>query len=253
MPSALRAVFETDLEALRDRELAPVEVAVLDSGIDSTHPDLATRVAAGYVVDLVDGGPEIRERSLTENPDPLGHGTGVASIIAAIAPNARLVDYRVLGAANIGAGSAVLAALREAVARRCAVVNLSLAVTAEFAPRLLTLVERAYHQGQVVVAARRNMPLADLGYPAEFSATVSVEADQFATPFKLRYNVDSTIEYVGRGEEVTVAATGGGYTTKTGTSFATPAIAGLCALLLGAFPELRPFEVKAALKAFADV
>ena len=49
-------------------------------------------------------------------------------------------------------------------------------------------------------------------------------------------------------DEVTVAAAGGGYTTKTGTSFATPAVCGLCALLVGAFPDLRPFELKTLLK-----
>jgi subtilisin len=53
---------------------------------------------------------------------------------------------------------------------------------------------------------------------------------------------------VAPGENVTVAVPGGGYTTKHGTSYATPAVSALCAVLLGAFPGLLPFEVRAALK-----
>jgi len=48
-----------------------------------------------------------------------------------------------------------------------------------------------------------------------------------------------------------VAAPGGGETTMTGTSFAAPAVTGLCALLVGACPDLRPFEVKSLLRAFS--
>jgi subtilisin len=50
---------------------------------------------------------------------------------------------------------------------------------------------------------------------------------------------------------VLVASPGGGTTTMTGTSFAAPAVSGLCALLVGACPDLRPFEVKSLLKAFS--
>jgi subtilase family protein len=47
--------------------------------------------------------------------------------------------------------------------------------------------------------------------------------------------------------------TTGGYTTKTGTSFATPTVSAFCALLVGAHPDLRPFEIKTILKAFSGI
>jgi subtilisin len=252
MASSLSQVLSQRLEDLAARPLQPVEVAVLDSGVDTTHPDLLARVVEAFTIELASGEPEVRKRDLGQNGDPLGHGTAVASIIAKLAPNARIVDYRVLGASNLGAGAAVLEALREVLTRGSRVINMSLAVTAEFESRLRPLCETAYRQGQVAVAAKRNMPLVDFGFPAEFSSCVSVDIDHFASSYKLRYQSDSPIEFAGNGEDVIVAATGGGYTTKTGTSFATPAVTGLCALLLGAFPDLRPFEIKAALKAFAD-
>ena len=94
MASLLAQVMSEKLEVLATRPLAPVEVAVLDSGVDSTHPDLRDRVTAGFVVEMVDGQPTVTPRPLTENPDKLGHGTAVASIIAKLAPNAQIVDIR---------------------------------------------------------------------------------------------------------------------------------------------------------------
>jgi len=102
---------------------------------------------------------------------------------------------------------------------------------------------------QVVVAARRNMPLNDNGIPAEFSSCIGVDSDRFASPFAFRFRSHHPIECTAQGEEVTVAVPGGRYSVQGGTSFATPTVTGLCTLLLGAEPELEPFEVKSLLKA----
>jgi subtilisin family serine protease len=246
-----RALLER-LEDLRGRALAPVEVAVIDSGVDATHPDLAGRVRAAFAAEIGKGRAEIHAQAQGENHDVFGHGTAVASIVAKQAPNACIVDYRVLNADNTGAGDALVASLDHAVSRGCRVVNMSLAAKREFGPKLLPICERAYRDGIVVVAAKRNMPLADLGYPAEFATVVSVDRASFPTLTTVRYQPRSVIEFVGHGDDVIVAAPGGGYTTKTGTSFATPAIAGIVALLLGGHPELRPFEVKSLLRALAS-
>ena len=63
----------------------------------------------------------------------------------------------------------------------------------------------------------------------------------------MNFLTGSGIEFRARGEDVRVAAMGGGYTTMTGTSFATPTVSGICALLRGAYPDLQTFEVKAIL------
>ena len=69
--------------------------------------------------------------------------------------------------------------------------------------------------------------------PAEFSATISVDAGDFPSELVFRFCRDFPIEFVARGDGVEAPARGGGYTVQVGTSFATPAITGLCALLLG--------------------
>ena len=235
------------LDSLATAELRPVEVAVVDSGIDASHPDLKGKVVAAYRAEQGEGRVAVREVPLGTNNDTFGHGTGVASIIARIAPNARLVDLRVLGAQH-SAGGLLLEGMRSAVARRCPVINMSLAATANMAHSLFGMCELAYRQGQVVVASKRNMPLVDNGFPAEFSSCIGVDSSRLSSEFHVRYRSGDPIEFVAHGEEVLVAAPGGGYTTKTGTSFATPAVSAMCALLLGAWPELRPFEIKTLLK-----
>jgi subtilisin len=248
----IRMALEARLDELARRAIHPVDVAILDSGIDATHPDLSGRVVAAYGVNAEGDEPQITEHTSPANRDAFGHGTAVASIIARLAPNARLVDVQVLEPGNQGTAAALVAGLRLVTERRYRLVNMSLAATARFAPLLAELCERAYRQNQIVVASKRNMPYTDLGFPAEFSSCVSVDRDNFPTPYHIRYLDGSPIEYAAHGDEVVCATPGGGYTAKTGTSFATPTVTGLCALLLGVFPDLRSFELKTILKAMSD-
>jgi subtilisin family serine protease len=155
----------------------------------------------------------------------------------------------VLNVGNVGAGNALLRGFEHAVDLGARVINLSLAATAKFAGPLAQLCEKAYRRNQLVVASRRNMPLADNGFPAELSTCISVDVGRFDTALKVEFQEDHIVEFVGHGEDVKVAAAGGGYTTMTGTSFATPAVSGLCALLVGAHPSLRPFDIKSLLRA----
>lgn len=249
---SLLSALGTPLRELRACELEPVTVAVVDSGVDATHPELAGRVVRAFRIKEAHGKYEVAEGDVPRNADLYGHGTAVTSVITRIAPNARILDVRVLDAENIGTGAALVAGLRHAVDAQARVVNLSLAARARFAPALNALCERAYRQNQVVVAARRNMPLADDdGFPAEFSSCIGVDSGRFASQFELLFQGDHAIEFVAHGEQVVVAAPGGGSTAMTGTSMAAPAVSGLAALLAGAYPDLRPFDVKSLLRHFA--
>jgi len=246
--AALRQALTLSLEELLARPLAPVIVAVVDSGVDATHPDLAGRVAEARRIQA----GEISEVAPGSNNDTYGHGTGVASIIARVAPNARIVDIRVLNPGNVGAGEDLVAGLRLAVRARHPVVNMSLASPPRFAPQLASLCERAFYEDQIVVAARRNTPTSDQGFPAEFASVLGVTTAAVPEHLFLRYQPRWCIELEARGDRVMAAAAGGGYKEMSGTSFAAPAVAGLCALLLGAFPGLRPHEVRALLCAYGE-
>jgi subtilisin len=239
-------------DALQRRKLAPVDVAILDSGIDATHADLAGSEISTFRVEAGEGAPSVIKIPERINNDTYGHGTAVASIIARIAPNARFIDLRVLDPKNAGTGDALIAALDMVLTNKWRVINMSLAASAAVGRRLSPYCERAYYQNQIIVAAQRNFPIEDNGFPAEFSSSIGVDFEAFKAPFELHYRGGRPIEYIAPGDQVTVAAPGGGYTVMTGTSFATPAVAGLCALLLGAYRGLHPFELKTVLKAHAS-
>lgn len=247
----LISAFKNRLDKMAEQQLKPVEIAVIDSGIDSTHPDLAKRIIEAYRVEIQDDKPVVIDVPLGENNDIFGHGTAVASIIARIAPNANIVDIRVLGKDNSSTGAALIEGLKHAIKKKSRIINMSLAAAEKISSSLFKLCEQAYYQNQLIVASKRNMPLTDYGFPAEFSSCISVDNDAFDSPFKFTYKSDGIIEYAAHGEKVAVAAAGGGYTTMTGTSFATPNVSALCTLLLGLYPDLRPFEVKTLLKSFA--
>ena len=249
---SLPDLFAMDLRTVPPAELAPVEVAVLDTGIDSTHPELRGRVAEAF--EMVRSGPRFRAvpRDVPGANDPIGHGTGIASTIAALAPNARLVDIQVASADKVGTGEALLAGLRFAIERGCQVANLSLACHPRYLHPLMELCEVAYFRNLVLVSARRNMPLVDHGLPAQLSAVIGVDAATVPSPFELRYRFGHPIEFTARGDEVVVAAPGGRYTPQRGASFASSTVAGLCALYLGRDPDVTPYELKALLKLSAE-
>ncbi len=252
LPKGLLArALEVPIDELSKCELAPVIVAVLDSGIDGSHPDLAGKILRGTIFEA-DAEGEVTNRTSdpSANNDIYGHGTGVASIIARIAPNVRFVDVRVLGGNNRGSGEAMLAGFEHAARSEAVLFNMSLAASDKYLQRMNALAEHAYRRGIVIVASRRNMPLQDEGYPAALIPCVGVDNEGQGPERRWLYRND-VIEYSAHGENVPVAAHGGGYTTMTGTSFATPIVCGCVALLLGAYPGLRPFEVKAVLKAMA--
>jgi subtilisin family serine protease len=248
--SDLVKALGANIAALSRRRLQPVDVAVIDSGIDATHPDIAGRVHLAYHVKAAPGGPRIVQISKPSNQDSYGHGTAVASIIARIAPNARLIDVHVLEAGNIGSPDVLVAGLAAAVDNGWKVINMSLAATPMVARRLMPLCERAQFQGQVLVAARRNLPYPDDGYPAAFSSVLGVDNDDLSASLQYFFR-NGPVEWRAKGDWRSVAAAGGGYTAKVGTSFATPVVTGISALLLGAFPALTPFELKSVLKAHA--
>jgi subtilisin family serine protease len=231
--------------------LRRVDVAVLDTGVDAAHPALRGKIAGAASWSKVADGEIVRSRlRRTANNDPCGHGTGVAGVISAIAPNARIFDYRVLDADCTGFGDVVLAGLRAAIESRAEIINVSVAFAknrhwAETAK----LLEEAYVRGKIVVASKRNFPRpGDLGMPAELPTAISVDAAAFPNPFFLRYFRQSKIEFAALGDNVRTARAGGGWTRLTGTSFAAPVVAGLCALLRGANRDLALFEIKSILK-----
>ena len=246
-------ILSTPLYRLAEKNPKPVKVAVLDTGIDARHEALAGRVLRAVGYRRENGQSVAVKLSHRANNDPSGHGTGAAAIIAALAPNARLIDYRVLDADNGGYGSTVLQGLRDAINSDAEIINVSVAFTKDrYWDATVKLLEEAYRRNKIVVAAKRNIPRPDdLGLPAELSNAISVDMGDYSSAFTLRFINHSPIEFSAHGASVLTARTGGGYTRMTGTSFAAPVVAAFCTLLRGLNRGLKLFEIKTLLRHYA--
>ena len=226
-----------------------VRVAVVDSGIDTEHPDLKGKVKESVEAVAEDGKIEFRPST---SGDQAGHGTACAGIIASIAPDADLYSVKVLGPKASGSGDMFLVGLDYAIKQKFRVINLSLGTTKRdfFAP-LHDLLDRAYQSGCIVVSAANNLPYPS--YPSIFSSSVvSVVKRAGGDPFNFGYRYGQVIELVAPGVEVTTTWPGGGHRQLTGNSFACPYVVGIIALMMEAYPNLTPFQVKSVLYTLAQ-
>lgn len=226
-----------------------VRVAVVDSGIDTEHPDLKGKVKESVEAVAEDGKIDFRPST---SGDQAGHGTACAGIIASVAPEVELYSVKVLGPKASGSGDMFLVGLDYAIKQKFRVINLSLGTTKRdfFAP-LHDLLDRAYQSGCIVVSAANNLPYPS--YPSIFSSSVvSVVKRSGGDPFNFGYRYGQVIEMVAPGVEVTTAWPGGGYRQLTGNSFACPYVVGIIALIVEAYPNLTPFQVKSILYTIAQ-
>lgn len=238
----------TSVAPWKDRTGRGVRVGVVDSGIDATHPALEGKVKTQ--VEAVSD----RDRWTfppSTSGDSAGHGTACAGIITTLAPDVELHSIKVLGANASGSGEMFLAGLDYAIKQRMHIINLSLGTTKpQYHGPLHDLLDRAYHAGCIVVAAANNLP--QPSYPSIFSSSlVSVVKDDSHAPFKFGYRFGEVIEVVAPGVQVRTTWPGGGYRQLTGNSFACPHIVGIIALIMEAYPDLTPFQVKTILYTIA--
>jgi subtilisin len=228
---------------------AGVTVAIIDSGVDGTHPAVGGRLTASVKVEPGDDGPVVLDDP--EVLDVVGHGTACAGIIHGLAPAADLVSVRVLGPDNRGKGAIFAAGLAWAVEQGASVVNLSLSSRSEALMAVFhELADRAYFANVLLVCAANNVP--GPSYPSLFASVVSVAAHDEPDAWTWFYNPRPPVEFGARGVDVEVAWRDGGRIIATGNSFAAPHIAGLAALIRAKHPSASPFEVKAMLAATAD-
>lgn len=220
-----------------------VKVCVLDSGVEHGHPKVG-EVAGAVTISLDEDENAVADEDT--QGDQCGHGTACAGVIRSIAPQADIYSVRVLGAGFKGSGKVLLAGLRWAVEQDYDVINMSLSTTKKaFSELLRDIADAAYFKRTVLVASAHNMPVES--YPWRFSSVVSVGSHEEDDPLVFYANPDPPVEFFARGVDVDVAWIGGGSIKATGNSFATPALSGIAALVLGKHPGLTPFQVKTVL------
>ena len=235
---------------------AGVIVAIVDTGIDATHPDLAASLAPGGR-DFIDGDdfPMDAPTGLDSDGDALpdeaaGHGTHVAGLVHAVAPDAQLLAVRVLDSEGVGTSVGVARGILWAAAHGADVINLSLGMYTEAA-----VIRQAIHDvvddgGVVVIAAAGNAGRNDRRhFPSRMSRVIAVAATD---PYDLKATFSNY------GPSVLVSAPGvglvscwldHGYASWSGTSMSTPLVSGAAALRLQLRPGTTPAEMADALDA----
>jgi thermitase len=232
-----------------------VDIAVIDTGIDGTHPDLSLKIVASVNCTISSSCP-------SQSPvDANGHGSHVAGIASALTNNmvgvagtsweGRLMSVKALDDAGSGYYSWIANAIYWAANNGAEVINLSLGGTSS-STTLRDAVDYAWRKGIVVAAAAGNSGNKRAFYPAYYANAIAVAASD---------QNDNKANFSTYGSWVDVAAPGvsivssykGDYSYLSGTSMATPYVAGLAALLFGQNPGWNNSQVRNRIESTSDI
>ncbi|WP_284139354.1 S8 family peptidase [Virgibacillus sp. LDC-1] len=225
------------------------EIAVLDTGVDYNHADLDGKTILGY--DFVD-------QDYTPN-DLNGHGTHVAGIaaaetnngvgIAGMAPNTRILAVRVLDARGSGSLANVADGIRFAADNGAEVINLSLGCDCN-TTTLENAVNYAWNKGAVIIAAAGNDGVSTTFEPASYANVIAVGATDRNDRKASFSNYGTWVDVMAPGVDIASTYPNNRYVYLSGTSMASPYVAGLAGLLTG--QGKNNSQVRAAIQNTAD-
>ncbi|RXJ02948.1 hypothetical protein DS745_05025 [Anaerobacillus alkaliphilus] len=233
-------------EALKLAGKHEVVVAVIDSGLDQNHPELKNKLLPDY------NAVNPLKRGMADM-----HGTHVAGIIAAeanngiggmgINPNAKILPIDVFGREWGAYDYSIAEGIMHAIEKKANVINMSLGSFFP-SPIIEEAVEKAIDAGIVVVAAAGNSGSNMKGYPASFPGVISVGATNENKELAQFSTYGPSVDIVAPGEDVYAPVFDvdkrSSFIKASGTSMASPVVAGVASLLLSKYPNLTPYEVK---------
>lgn len=211
-----------------------ISIALIDTGVDSLHPDLSGRLAGHYEAQM--GYLDAFVDQVTHGRDPNAHGTACAGILARLAPGAAIHSVQVIGDHPRDVPEKLIAGLRFAVAKRWPVVNISAGISKPN-QALHDIVEQAASAGMILIAAKDNRP-GQIGFPAAYPEVLAVDMDYFPDPLDWRYHPGTKVEVEASGVYIDAPRAGGGHQSYTGSSFASPHVAAIAARLRELVPDL---------------
>lgn len=259
IPWGIQRIAATTSSALAGNGVGSVnvDVAIIDTGIDTTHPDLN-----------VVGGKNFTSRSATNYSDGNGHGTHVAGTVAAkdntigvvgVAPGARLWAVRVLDSTGSGTMSGVIAGVDWVTANASTIEVANMSLGGGDSATLKSAIDKAVAAGVTfVVAAGNSSADARTSSPANStnSGVITVSALSpdgtlaYFSNYGLNYaddaGAENGVDVVAPGVNVNSTYLSGSYTTMSGTSMASPHVAGTAALCKANNPTFTPAQVKAS-------
>ncbi|PFP16142.1 peptidase S8 [Bacillus sp. AFS073361] len=217
-------------------------IAVIDTGVDLDHPDLRRRLTNGYNVLLNNDFPD----------DDNGHGTHVSGIIASETNNQeglagvtwynKIMPIKAMNAEGYGTTFDIAKGIFWAVDHGADVINMSLG-NYQYSSLLKEAIDYAYNKNVVLIAAAGNENTMQPSYPAAFPKVLSVAAVSYTgqrAPFS---NYGDYIDVSAPGVQIPSTYFNQQYASLSGTSMASPHVAGLAGLMLSANPNLTNKEV----------
>lgn len=229
-------------------------IAVIDTGIDRNHPDLASKLdtANSRCFGLL--------CFVTGYEDDNGHGTHTAGTAAAatnnatgvagVAVNSRIQALKACNAVGTCNTADIVGAINWARTHGARVVSMSFGGGGT--TTMQTAVQQANAAGVVLVAAAGNDGNSSVNYPAGYPEVVSVAATDSNDNRASFSNFNNDVELAAPGVSVLSTYSGDGYASVSGTSMSTPHVAGLAALLRGQNPSWTPDQVRARMRQCSD-
>ncbi|MFN8458957.1 MAG: S8 family peptidase [Anaerolineae bacterium] len=231
-------------------------IAIVDTGVDLDHPDLQAKIVAGYDFVNNDAVPD----------DDAGHGTHVAGIAAAIGNNgigvagvswgAKIMPVKVLNASGNGTTLGVAKGIDFAVANGAKVINLSLGAPGTSYPCtgfevVRDAMQRALDSGRLVIVASGNSNTA-VSCPGAYDQAMAVGSTTDMDTRSSTSNYGPQLDIAAPGNIIYSTVPGGSYNYLSGTSMATPHVAGLAALIWSFVPGLSNSQVRSIIQNTAD-
>lgn len=207
-----------------------IKIAVLDTGVDYRHPDLSPNFKMG--VNFTTNNP-------ADHMDRQGHGTHCAGVIAGcdndfgivgVAPQAALYGVKVLGDNGSGSIQGIVSGINWAIAQKVDILSMSLGTSVDPGPALHDAIKRARAAGIVIVAASGNEST-HCGWPAAYDEVIAVGAlDQGMNKAGFS-NFGQELDVSAPGVNILSTYLNSSYAKLSGTSMATPMVAGVVALV----------------------
>jgi subtilisin family serine protease len=233
-----------------------VTIAIIDTGVDLDHPDLAANIISGWDFVSSDNNPD----------DDHGHGTHVAGIAAAVGNNglgiagvswgANIMPLKVLDSSGSGSSYDVAQAIYYAVNNGARIVNMSLGARGSSWPCYWTYVEDALNyavsRGVLVVVAAGNDSQYGVNCPGAYDQVMAVGATTSSDARSSYSNYGPRLDIAAPGDSIYSALRGGNYGYKSGTSMATPHVAGLAALIWSLAPSFTDQQVRSIIESTAN-
>lgn len=241
--------LETKLAWDKTRGSADVIVAVVDNGIDASHPDLKSQITLPF--------DTVKENSSIAVGE---HGTHVAGIIgssinnsiggAGVAPNTKIMPINVFSG-EFAYTSEIIQGIYHAVAKGADIINLSLG-NYEYSNAFNTAIQDAHKKGVVIIAAAGNEKISSPYYPASYNNVISVASSTSSDEVSNFSNYGKHIDIAAPGSSIYSTMPKGLYGVMDGTSMAAPMVSGVAALIKANEPALSNIEIENRLYASVD-